>query len=84
MLQLAQRREEYSPSDVGIFYYYRWGGIWYLNIPDCGLANLGNHTVVENEDGTITVTPSILTTGYHSGERKTRHGFLTNSIWSEC
>lgn len=83
---IAKRLDEYTPSEKHSFYYYKQEGIWYLNIPECGLANLAGHAVVENDDGTITVTPSILTTGY-SNERMlkvTRHGFLTNSVWSEA
>lgn len=46
----------------------------------CGMANLGNHDVVEHEDGTITVKPSILITGHHG---KHWHGYLKRGKWSE-
>lgn len=53
-------------------------GVWYARPPGFdGLANLSKHRVVENPDGTITVTPSILVTN-HTGRW---HGFLTNGLW---
>jgi hypothetical protein len=61
-------------------------GIWYCLPPDCadgfdGLyGNLGSHKVEEHEDGTITVSPSILIgDGY-----KSWHGFLEKGIWRMC
>ena len=66
--------------------YYEADGKWYLYLPGCGLGGLGKHTVVENNDGTITVTPSILVTGHDNEkmEKTIRHGFVTNNIWREC
>lgn len=50
-------------------------GEWYIHFPTTDghglLGGLANHKVEEHEDGTISVTPSILTTG-HNGER---HGY---------
>lgn len=43
-------------------------------------CNLSNHTIVEHEDGTITVSPSILITRYDG----TWHGFLERGVWREC
>lgn len=45
-----------------------------------GVGGLGLHTVVEHEDGTITVSPSILTTGHHGA---TWHGYLVEGVWRE-
>jgi hypothetical protein len=45
------------------------------------LANLSRHDVVEHEDGTITVSPSILVT---QGEGRQWHGYLERGIWREC
>lgn len=58
-------------------------GIWYCYPPveGSGPGCLQRHTVIEHEDGTITVTPSILITG--SPERS-YHGWLTNGIWLSC
>jgi len=50
-------------------------------------ARLGKHSVAEHEDGTITVSPSILiwsnwgpTGAYHEWW----HGFLERGIWRVC
>jgi hypothetical protein len=37
-------------------------------------------SIIEHEDGTISVTPSILVTN-HLGSW---HGYLTQGIWKEC
>jgi hypothetical protein len=59
-------------------------GEWYIHFPTVDgnglLGNLANHTIEEHEDGTISVTPSILTTGHNVQ----RHGYLTKGIWNEC
>jgi len=65
--------------------YGKWArdGNWYAvppGQPDL-LANLARHTVVEHEDGTITVSPSILVS---AGKIGTWHGYLERGIWREC
>ena len=55
-------------------------GVWYAETPNGHGANLGNHEVTEHEDGTITVSPSILVTA-HDGSW---HGFLERGVWREC
>jgi len=58
-------------------------GTWYGVPPGTDLlANLGGHKIVENEDGTITVTPSILVGA--GPDQKPWHGYLTAGIWKEC
>lgn len=46
---------------------------------------LSKHEVVENGDGTITVTPSILVKGADpkNGNEVSWHGYLTNGIWRD-
>jgi hypothetical protein len=44
-------------------------------------GNLARHTVVEHEDGTITVSPSILIRTHDKGDW---HGFLERGVWREC
>jgi hypothetical protein len=56
-------------------------GYWMAFCPRCGIANLINHTVVEHEDGTITVSPSILVR--YSNEGESWHGYLERGIWRE-
>jgi hypothetical protein len=55
-------------------------GKWYCCPPGTELlGGLANHEVVEHEDGTITVSPSILIRG--QGERW--HGYLEKGVWRE-
>lgn len=46
--------------------------------PKGAIANLEAHDVVEHEDGTITVSPSIAVSGGGYW-----HGYLTRGVWSE-
>ena len=55
---------------------------WYVCTPNGLAGNIGLHTVEEHEDGTITVTPSILVSG--GSASKTWHGYLTRGIWREA
>jgi hypothetical protein len=54
--------------------------IWMVRTPNGHLGNLGAHDVTENEDGTITVSPSILVSNPPEGELY--HGYLVNGEWS--
>jgi len=64
------------PGDYG-----KYEGIWYGHAPTKGFhCNLANHHVIEHEDGTITVTPSILIT---RGDGSTWHGYITKGEWKE-
>lgn len=58
------------------------GKDWFCTTPNGMLGNLGGHQVEEHEDGTITVSPSILTTG--GGDGKSYHGFLVRGAWRSC
>jgi hypothetical protein len=74
----------YPDEDGGFYlnpgeYLLNKDGTWYAETPTGLLAWLKNHQVIENEDGTISVTPSILVTG-----ETTWHGYLTKGIWKEC
>ncbi len=59
-------------------------GQWYARPPQnedgfySGMGSLASHEVTEHEDGTITVSPSILITGHHD---KQWHGYLERGIW---
>lgn len=53
-------------------------GDWYACTPNGMLGNLGGHEVTEHEDGTITVSPSILVTG---GREERYHGYLRAGVW---
>jgi len=60
-------------------------GVWYCRPPDTPdhcIGNLANHDVMEYEDGTITVHPSILIY-YHAedGSELVWHGWLEGGSW---
>ena len=72
---------EYEPGDYGL-----WDGAWYCRAPVDSehrrlQGNLRNHQVAENEDGTITVSPSILVSALGAPEPNTWHGFLERGVW---
>ncbi len=81
------RRVRPDPSEVyflgepGDYYVHPADGKWHARTPNSYLANLSRHEVVEHEDGTITVAPSILVSGPNSEERW--HGFLERGVWRE-
>lgn len=52
-------------------------GAWHAATPNGLGANLGNHEVIEYEDGTITVAPSTLVTGH----ARSWHGYLEYGQW---
>lgn len=55
-------------------------GLWWVRAPKCGPSLISRHTVIEHEDGTITVSPSILVIG---AENEGYHGFLERGYWRE-
>ena len=56
-------------------------GDWMARAPGIRAAgSLVNHDVIEHDDGTITVTPSIL---MDSGDQN-YHGYLQGGEWSEA
>ena len=40
--------------------------------------------VTEHEDGTITVSPSILLASYGLHGERRRHGYLKRGVWEPC
>lgn len=53
---------------------------WEVRPPGVHAGTLHEHTVVEHEDRTITVTPSILLEGF-GGVGVLWHGWLEHGIW---
>jgi len=85
MSESAKRVERHSDVDDARICYWNTEYGWMLYIPGCGVGTLGrDHAVIEHEDGTITVTPSVLMTGHKNGRQVVRHGFLIKGIWSDC
>lgn len=67
--------------------YGRWtDGTWYGCTPNGEGCNLGAHQVVEEADGTITVSPSIrvsVTRRETGQDFELWHGFLERGVWRE-
>ena len=62
-----------QPGDFWFDARQGWMGV----APDGAMAGLRNHNVVEHDDGTITVQPSILV-----GDGTTSwHGYLERGVW---
>lgn len=73
-----------GPHELAEGEYMKWGDAWYAHCPGMYdlTANLGSHTVIEHEDGTISVSPSILCTDGAAGH--SYHGFLERGVWRTC
>ena len=83
MIEPAVRIINHAALDDSKVSYWKNGGDWFLYLPYCGIGRLTLHSVVEHEDGTISVTPSVLMTGHKDGTVTQRHGFLTRGQWHE-
>lgn len=61
-------------------YWRTADGEWYCGVPHrgFGIGRLSLHQVVEHEDGTITVSPSILV---ETGDGRRWHGYLERGVW---
>lgn len=60
---------------------------WICCSPNGHAGNLAAHAIAEHEDGTITVSPSILIRTSRDGGRTMVdlwHGFLERGVWREC
>ena len=55
---------------------------WMARTPNGHLCNLSRHEVVEHDDWTITVSPSIAVSRSH--DEVVWHGFLEHGVWREC
>ena len=72
-----------DPAHYLVGEFGKWHGWWWGRAPNGLLANLKNHEVVEHEDGSITVSPSIRVE--RSGVAPLEwHGFLTKGEWKSC
>jgi hypothetical protein len=63
-------------------------GRWYAHVPHAYpdrwlVGNLSKHDVTEHEDGSITVSPSILVTSGRDDQVQW-HGYLERGVWREC
>lgn len=73
---------EFAPGDYG----KNQDGNWWCRAPNGLHGNLLDHSIVEHEDGTITVSPSILITLSAALPEKTKswHGYLERGVWRSC
>lgn len=61
--------------------YWKAAHGWMGCTPDGRLCDLSRHTVIEHDDGTITVGPSILVSG--GGFDECWHGYLEKGDWRQ-
>lgn len=88
---VMQGRRVYPKDDIEVVHMEpgdygkdpRDGG-WVCTTPNGHLGNLRGHAVVEHEDNTITVSPSILVHFGTAGRNGSWHGYLEKGIWREC
>jgi hypothetical protein len=75
---LAEDEYTLSPGEYG----KSPDGKWFCHVPAGGfhVGSLGKHAVTEHEDGSITVSPSIVCDAQNG---KTWHGWLERGIWRE-
>lgn len=61
-------------------------GRWLARPPGCHMGSLENHEVTEHEDGTISVSPSILLSegDGKGGMVEAWHGYLRRGVWEQC
>lgn len=81
--RLPDGSSSFAPGD----YAKGLDGVWYCRPPgDVDLhllSSLKNHTITEHEDGTITVSPSILVR--RVGDPTVEwHGFLERGVFRTC
>lgn len=72
---------EWFHPEPGGYWYEKSAGFWSAMAPGENylMGNLSNHDVVEHDDGTITVSPSILI----ENVRGRWHGYLEKGAWRE-
>ena len=73
----AGDQHRWKPGDYG-----RIDGHWWIRPPRGSMGNIDNHEVSEHEDGTITVSPSILLESMDGSV--IWHGYLERGVWREA
>lgn len=63
-------------------YEHRQPDEWWFRDPGGALGRVVKHTVIEHEDGTITVNPSILRYPCPPEFPEGWHGWLKKGVWS--
>lgn len=62
--------------------YGHSSGQWWCRPPTCDLINISTWHITEHDDGTISVSPSILVYK-HDGVTAHWHGYLEHGVWRE-
>lgn len=91
MIGIRQANFDYTQSDLWAWPAGSYGkmsradsplnGVWFCRTPNGHSGNLKAHDVIEHEDGTITVSPSILVS---NNVGQLWHGYLRRGVWEEC
>lgn len=84
MEKSAKRVAGFKEIDRSSVCYWNEENGWWVYLPSFGVGMLSKHTVVEHEDGTITVTPSILMHRHKDGKPSQCHGYITKGVWRDC
>lgn len=83
-MEQAKRIMNHEALDKEAVCYWKVGEDWLIYLPHCGIGSLVNHTVQVHQEGTITVSPSILMNGHDEAVATQRHGHLVWGRWQEC
>ena len=86
MSEQAQLVDNHAGLDETKICYWKNNELdcWFIYLPGCGAGRLSEHKIEEHEDGTITVSPSILMRGHNNGNPTERHEHLVHGTWTEC
>jgi hypothetical protein len=77
-----KRMADGSPLSEGVAKCYPY---WMGMAPNGHSCALGAHTVIEHEDGTVTVSPSILISTCREEQNvELWHGYLERGVWRSC
>jgi len=81
----GKRIYEGFPQNPGEYMKDEEHNRWVFCLPNGihGAINTKTWQITEHEDGTLTVSPSILTT-VSNNPQYSWHGFLEHGIWREC
>lgn len=83
----TRRPDGTEPHQLQPGEYSRWHDAWWCCCPtgEDARGRLSAHDVVEHEDGTITVSPSILVSTTRDGQPvELYHGYLQAGVWTSC
>lgn len=72
--------DTWKPGEYG---KHPLNGHWYCRTPNGELGCLSAHQITEHEDGTITVSPSILVSSRDRNGNNVElwHGYLERGVW---